>query len=67
MGEAFHILEGDSVAPYIAGLGPASAPGGVAAMEEEEAKAPEEEAPPAGVGAGGAGEGGANEGGMDVM
>lgn len=43
LGDSFHILEGDAVAPYIAGLGPAVVAPGAAAMEEEEA-------PPAGEG-----------------
>ena len=46
-GERFTVYEGDAVAPFIAGLGPAAAPGGAAlpAGDADEAKAMDEDAP----------------------
>jgi 20S proteasome subunit alpha 6 len=62
VGETFQVLEGDAVAPFIAGLGAAAAPGAVAMAEEEEAAPADEggaqppaDAPPA-----------AAPGGMDI-
>jgi 20S proteasome subunit alpha 6 len=60
IGERFHILEGEEVAPFIAGLGAAAAPGAVGAAgeeeeKEEEAEGKEGEAPASNA----AGEGGA--------